>query len=204
MGGQVRVKVAATDGTPPGECVKFCVGIDAIEATERLSIDLRSDEVKGLVVPTTISGELCEAFRKEPAQFAEWCHAAKKARKVVTDVFSITMNCLTAALPSFGTARIVAPHGHSTTEIVAAFEFVVHTLRDLRVQVAITASDGDSTLLKKVDPALAVLMAISKRDCKVAPATPLQHQPRVVAEVGPRCARDRRGSHVKECALHAL
>jgi hypothetical protein len=52
----------------------------------------------------------------------------------------ITLNCLSAMLPTFSLARIVAPHGHLIVEIVASFGS----------QVVITASDDDSTLLKQV------------------------------------------------------
>jgi hypothetical protein len=41
----------------------------------------------------------------------------KKEQKVVSDVWIITLKCLTAMRPTFGLARIVAPHGRTTDEI---------------------------------------------------------------------------------------
>jgi hypothetical protein len=102
-----------------------------------------------------------EEFMEEPATFTEWCYQEKKEQKIASDVWIITLNCLTAMLPTFGLARIAAPHGHSTDEIVASLDSIVHILRDLGMRVVMTASDGDSTLLMKVGPAMQVLTAVS-------------------------------------------
>jgi hypothetical protein len=46
MAKQIGVKVLAKDGTTPDQCVEFCVGVDAIKAAEKLSVDLSAREVK--------------------------------------------------------------------------------------------------------------------------------------------------------------
>jgi hypothetical protein len=118
-------------GTTPDECVEFCVGMDAIKAAEKLFVDLRTGEVKGTIFPKLVTDQECDEFMKEPSRFAEWCVREKKEQKVASDVWIITLNCLTAMLSTFGLARIVAPHGQSTDEIVASLDSIVHILRDL-------------------------------------------------------------------------
>jgi hypothetical protein len=66
---QVGVKVLATDGTPPDECVKFCVDSTAIKAADRLSFDLSTCEVKGTILPTTVSQKECQKLMEKPARF---------------------------------------------------------------------------------------------------------------------------------------
>jgi hypothetical protein len=51
------------------------------------------------------------------------------------------------------------------------------------VQVVITAPDGDSTIPKKVEPALTVLMALSNGG-ELDPRKSLRDQPRVAAANG--------------------
>jgi hypothetical protein len=74
---QVRIQSQMT----PEECVKFCVGIDAIKVAEKLSVDLRTGGVKGTVLPKKVSPAECQPFREEPADFATWCYQEKKDQK---------------------------------------------------------------------------------------------------------------------------
>jgi hypothetical protein len=66
---------------------------------------------------------------------------------------------------------------------VASLDSIVHILRDLGMRVAMTASDGDSTLLMKVEPAMRVPTAVSG-DSQLDPRRPLEHQPSAVAAIG--------------------
>jgi hypothetical protein len=86
------------------------------EVVGEVSVDLSTGEVKGTTLPMKVTEK---EFMKEPARFSDGCH---QEQKVASDVWIITLNCLTAALPTFDLARVVAPHGHSTDESIAKFK----------------------------------------------------------------------------------
>jgi hypothetical protein len=89
------------------------------------------------VLETTLSLEECRAFREERAIFAtdvpsgrRCANQGKTEQKVASDVVD---HQRPAMLPTFGLARIVAPHRRSTDNVVPTFRSLIHILQDLGV-----------------------------------------------------------------------
>ena len=148
-----------------GDRWKVAVACDAVASVADVVVEANGN-VRGLKVPMQLPPDSAAQLLKDPVAWAGFVAEKDGLRLIVHHLHVISVISAVPGVPAMVIRVMPAPHGKATDEVNAEIERLIGLLNANGLSVELVCTDGDSTYVRKLTGAFAMVGVPDSYDLK--------------------------------------